>query len=113
MVYEDDIVAAFRDANPVAPIHVLIVPRKHVPTLNDIPDGDPILSHVGQVARKVARQFGVEKSGYRLLMNVNREGGQVVFHLHCHFIAGRDLGQDFIRVAAALSVLWRKLVRFL
>jgi len=86
-VYEDDLLVAFWDAKPVRPIHILIVPRKHVPTLNDVAPGDDILSCIGQAARKIAEQFNVAESGYRLIINVNRGGGQVVFHLHAHLIA--------------------------
>jgi histidine triad (HIT) family protein len=86
-VYEDDLLVAFWDAKPVRPIHILIVPRAHIPTLNDIEPGDHILSHIGQAARKIAEQFRVAESGYRLVVNVNRGGGQVVFHLHAHVIA--------------------------
>jgi histidine triad (HIT) family protein len=86
-VYEDDLVVGFWDANPAAAIHILIVPRKHIPTLNDVKPEDHILCHVGQVARKIAEDFGVAESGYRLMINVNRGGGQVIFHLHAHLIA--------------------------
>lgn len=87
MVYEDDMVVAFHDARPSYPIHILIVPREHIPTFNHISPDNPILSHIGQAARKIARQFGVAESGYRLLFNVNRGGGQVIFHLHAHLLA--------------------------
>lgn len=86
-VYEDDMLVAFWDARPVRPIHILIVPRTHIPTLNDIEPDDHILAHIGQAARKIAEQFHVAESGYRLFINVNRGGGQVVFHLHAHLIA--------------------------
>jgi len=86
-VYEDDLVVAFWDANPIAPIHILIVPKEHIPTLNDIPPDNHILAHLGRVAGQVARQLGVAESGYRLFINVNRGGGQVVFHLHVHLIS--------------------------
>jgi histidine triad (HIT) family protein len=88
-VYEDDKVVAFWDANPARPIHILMVPREHIPTLNDIPEDDHILSHLGQVARKVAEQFEVDQSGYRFFINVNRGGGQEIFHLHAHLIANK------------------------
>jgi histidine triad (HIT) family protein len=87
MVYEDERVVAFHDARPIAPVHVLIVPRAHIPTLNDIDPNDDILAHVGQVAKKVAEKFGVDQKGYRFFINVNRGGGQVVFHLHAHVIS--------------------------
>lgn len=91
-VYEDELVVGFWDANPARPIHILIVPRTHIATLNDIAEDDHILSHIGQVAAKIAGDFGVADSGYRLLINVNREGGQVIFHLHAHLMAGRKKG---------------------
>jgi histidine triad (HIT) family protein len=109
-VYEDEHVVAFKDANPAAPIHVLIVPRRHLPTFNDLPDGDIILEHMGRIARKIARDMGVAESGYRFFINVNRGGGQVVFHLHSHLVAGKDMGMFLIKLAVGLSILWRKLV---
>ncbi|MFH0958606.1 MAG: histidine triad nucleotide-binding protein [Pseudomonadota bacterium] len=111
IVYEDELVVAFWDANPASPIHILIVPRKHVPTLNDVPDGDAILGHIGDVAKKLARELGVAESGYRFFINVNRGGGQVVFHLHAHLVSGRDMGTKFIKVAIFLAVGWRKLLK--
>jgi histidine triad (HIT) family protein len=86
-ILEDEYVVAFWDANPVAAIHILIVPREHIPTLNDVPEDNNILSHIGQAARRVAERFGVDQSGYRLFINVNRGGGQVIFHLHAHLIS--------------------------
>jgi histidine triad (HIT) family protein len=93
-VYEDDLVVGFWDANPAAAIHILIVPRKHIPTLNDVEPEDHILSHVGQVAKKIAEDFGVAQAGYRLVFNVNRGGGQVIFHLHAHLIAKKRPGSE-------------------
>jgi histidine triad (HIT) family protein len=110
-VYEDELVVAFHDAYPASPVHVLIVPRRHVPTFNDIPDEDPILTHMGQVARKIARDLGVAESGYRFFVNVNRGGGQVVFHLHAHIVAGNDFGTLLIKGAIGLAILWRRLAR--
>ena len=89
VVYEDELVVCFWDKNPARPIHILIVPREHIPTLNDIPRENTILAHIGQVARKIAENFGVAESGYRLFVNVNRGGGQVIFHLHAHVIASK------------------------
>jgi histidine triad (HIT) family protein len=86
-VYEDDLVVAFWDANPAAAVHILIVPRKHIPTLNDVTPDDHVLCHVGQVASRIAEDFGVAQTGYRIFINVNRGGGQVIFHLHAHLIA--------------------------
>jgi histidine triad (HIT) family protein len=109
-VYEDKLVVAFWDARPAAPIHILVVPRKHLPTLNDVAEGDPLVSHMAWVGRQIAADFGVAEYGYRFFFNVNRGGGQVVFHLHAHVMAGNDLGTVFIKAAIVLSVLWRKLV---
>ena len=91
-VYEDDLVVAFKDIRPQAPVHVLIVPRKHIPTLNDAtPEDHPLLGHMFQVAKQLAKQFSVHESGYRTVFNVNEDAGQTVFHLHLHVIGGRPL----------------------
>ena len=87
IVYEDDLVVGFWDINPAWPIHILIVPREHIATLNDIPEDNYILSHIGQVARRIAEKLEVDQSGYRVLVNVNKGGGQEIFHLHAHLIA--------------------------
>jgi histidine triad (HIT) family protein len=92
MVYEDDRVVAFHDIAPQAPVHVLIVPRKHIATLNDVTVEDTeLLAHIFQTARNLAEQFGVDQKGYRTVFNVNAEAGQSVFHLHLHVIGGRRL----------------------
>ncbi|MBI5250458.1 MAG: histidine triad nucleotide-binding protein [Desulfomonile tiedjei] len=109
-VYEDELTVAFWDAHPASPTHILIVPRKHIPTLNDVADGDPILSHMAGVAKTIARKQGVADFGYRFFINVNRGGGQVVFHLHAHLVSGNDLGSVFLKMAVVAAVLWRKLV---
>lgn len=110
IVYQDALVVAFEDANPASPIHILIVPRKHIPTLNDVPENDPILSHIGTVATKIAADLGVAQTGYRFFINVNKGGGQVIFHLHAHLVSGKDMGTRFIKGAIVLAVGWRKLV---
>ncbi|MFA0732871.1 MAG: hypothetical protein LKKZDAJK_001671 [Candidatus Fervidibacter sp.] len=90
IVYEDEEVVAFRDINPQAPVHVLIVPRKHLPTLNDAASDDQsLLGKLLLVARQLARQLQVADDGYRLVLNVNRGAGQSVFHLHLHLLGGR------------------------
>jgi len=92
VAYEDDLVVAFHDIGPQAPVHVLIVPRKHIATLNDVTVEDSALvAHMLQVAPKLAKQFGVDQTGYRTVFNVNAEAGQTVFHLHLHVIGGRRL----------------------
>ena len=89
MLYENDTLVVFKDIHPAAPIHLLIVPKKHIRSVNDLTDADgPILSEMIMVAREMAVQQGVDKSGYRIFINVERGGGQVIFHLHLHLIAG-------------------------
>ena len=98
IVYQDDHVTAFRDINPQAPVHILIVPNREIPTVNDIEAGDEIL--VGKMftaAKKIAADEGVAENGYRLLINCNRDGGQEVFHLHMHLFGGRPLGPMLLR----------------
>ncbi len=91
-VYEDEKVYAFKDINPKAPVHLLIVPKKHYPTLNDLPDEEmDIIAHIHKVVKKLAFEFEVAESGYRTLINTNAEGGQVIYHLHYHLIGGRQL----------------------
>ncbi len=91
-VYEDDDVLAFRDINPQAPTHVLVVPKQHVATLNDLDDSNASL--VGKMmlaAASIARQEGFAESGYRTVMNCNADGGQTVFHIHLHLLGGRRM----------------------
>ncbi len=91
-VYEDELCYAFKDINPKAPVHLLIIPKKHYPTLNDLPDEEmDIIGHIHKVIKQLAARFEVAESGYRVLINTNKEGGQVVFHLHYHLIGGRQL----------------------
>lgn len=93
MEYEDESVVAFHDINPQAPVHILICPRKHIATLNDVSsDEGAVLAHMFEIARTLAGQLGIAQTGYRTVMNVNADGGQVVFHLHLHLIGGRKLG---------------------
>jgi histidine triad (HIT) family protein len=92
IVHQDDTLVAFKDINPQAPLHVLIVPRKHIPTLNDLQAGDDAL--VGSMFRRaaaLAKEHGYDERGYRAVFNTNREAGQTVFHIHLHLLAGRGL----------------------
>ena len=92
IVYEDDHVVAFNDINPQAPHHILIIPRKHIATINDIDDSEvALMGRLFLAARNIAKQLGVRENGYRVVMNCNRDAGQTVFHLHLHFLAGRSL----------------------
>ncbi len=88
-LYQDDTLVAFKDAYPHAPVHVLIVPRKHIRSINDLTEEDrPIISEMIFRAKEIARQVGVATSGYKLVFNVERGAGQVIFHLHLHLIGG-------------------------
>ena len=96
IVYEDDEVIAFRDISPQAPIHVLFIPKKHYATLNDVPGEDAaLLGRLLLAAASYARAQGFADSGYRLVSNVNRNGGQTVFHFHVHLLAGQALDGHF------------------
>ena len=93
IVYQDDQVCAFRDINPAAPVHILIVPKKVIPTVNDLTDDDQMLAgKMMLVAKKLAEAEGINDSGYRLIINCNRHGNQEIDHLHMHLIGGRPLG---------------------
>jgi histidine triad (HIT) family protein len=93
IIYRDDRVIAFLDIRPAAPTHVLIVPIKVVPTTDDVADEDEaLIGHMVIVARDIARQQGIAKSGYRLIINCNPDSGQEVYHLHLHLLGGRPLG---------------------
>jgi len=92
IVYEDEKSLAFEDINPQAPIHILIIPRKHIPTVLDISEEDrELIGHLVQVANRVARERGIADRGFRLVMNCNSEAGQTVYHLHLHLLGGRPM----------------------
>jgi len=92
IVYRDEQVTCFRDIHPKAPVHILIVPNREIATLNDLDQEDaPLLGHMILIARMLAEREGIAERGYRLVINVNQEGGQVVYHLHLHLIGGRQL----------------------
>ena len=88
-LFENDIVVVFRDINPIAPVHLLVVPKKHIRSVNDLKEADrKIVSELIMVAGDMAKQTAIAKSGYKLFFNVERGGGQVIFHLHLHLIGG-------------------------
>jgi histidine triad (HIT) family protein len=92
IAYEDADCLAFHDINPQAPLHALVVPRRHIPTLNDLTDADAALvGHLHVVAARLAREAGHGETGYRTLFNCNAGAGQTVFHIHLHVLAGRPL----------------------
>lgn len=93
IVYEDELVLAFRDIAPQAPVHILIIPKKEIPTANDVEAADEaVLGRLFTVAARIASDEGIAKDGYRLIVNCNEDGGQEVFHLHMHLLGGRSLG---------------------
>ena len=92
IVYEDDELLAFNDINPQAPVHILIIPKKEIKTLNDIqPKDQEIMGRMMLLAKDLAKENNIDKSGYRTIFNCNDDGGQTVFHIHLHLIGGRSL----------------------
>ena len=93
LVHEDEEVVAFRDLNPQAPVHVLVIPRRHIATVNDLQAADAgLVGKLFLVAQKVAKAEAVGEPGYRLVMNTNAQAGQSVFHIHLHLLGGRPMG---------------------
>jgi histidine triad (HIT) family protein len=91
-VYEDDDVLAFRDVSPQAPTHVLIIPKKHIATINDLENEDiAVMGKITLAARQIAADEGIDEEGYRLVYNCNEGAGQAVFHIHMHLLGGRGL----------------------
>ena len=90
VVYEDENILAFRDINPQAPVHILIIPKVHLETLNDL-DDSVLAGKLLQTAIKLAKQEGLAEEGYRTVLNCNEKGGQEVFHLHMHLLGGRQM----------------------
>ncbi|MCO5192505.1 MAG: HIT domain-containing protein [Anaerolineae bacterium] len=100
-VYQDEQVTAFRDINPAAPTHILIVPNRVIPTVNDLkPDDEQLVGHMVLVAKLLAEQEEIAEDGFRLIINCNKNGGQVVYHLHLHLLGGRPLGPMVVRPKA-------------
>jgi histidine triad (HIT) family protein len=92
IIFEDGDVIAFPDINPQAPVHVLIIPKKQIPTINHAERSDTdLLGKMILTAKKIAKDMGIDESGYRLVFNCNEDGGQTVFHIHCHLLGGRDM----------------------
>ncbi len=90
--YEDDEIIAVNDINPKAPVHILIIPKKPIPTINDANAGDAeLLGRIILTAKKIAKSKGIDESGYRLVINCNEGAGQTVFHIHCHLLGGRTM----------------------
>jgi len=90
VVYSDDEIIAIKDIRPQAPIHILIIPKKHIPTILDI-DDYTLVGRMFEVANGLARKLGIAEEGFRLVFNCNRGGGQVIYHLHLHLLGGRQM----------------------
>jgi histidine triad (HIT) family protein len=92
LIYEDEQIIAFNDINAQAPIHILIIPKEHFASLNDIPEEKKdVLSHILLTARQIARNIGIDEKGYRIVLNTARDSGQEVFHIHFHLLGGRRM----------------------
>jgi histidine triad (HIT) family protein len=97
IIYEDDKILAFKDINPVAPIHVLIIPKQHIASVKEVNStNEQIIIDVHMAANKIAEQLGISESGFRLINNCGADAGQTVFHLHYHLIGGKSLGPKII-----------------
>jgi histidine triad (HIT) family protein len=95
IVYQDDEIIAFRDIKPQAPVHILVIPKKHIPSLEKLKEDElPIIARMVKVANQLAKSEGVAQKGYRLTINCGQEGGQLVPHLHMHLLGGRRLSDD-------------------
>jgi histidine triad (HIT) family protein len=89
MVYQDETIFAFKDIHPKSPVHILIIPKKHITSLSDIKTDElPVTAHMLEIANKIAKQTGTGK-GYKLVINTGKEGGQVIMHLHMHLLGGK------------------------
>ena len=94
IVYENDKVLAFKDINPAAPIHILVVPKKEIPTINDIrPEDKDLIGEMYLAIAEIAKKYNIDKEGYRVITNCNEYGGQEVFHLHFHLLGGQKMGR--------------------
>mgnify|MGYP001943941221 CR=1 FL=1 len=94
LLYQDDLVTAFRDITPKAKSHILIIPNEVIPTVNDIEEADELtIGRMFSVAKKLAKEEGIAEGGYRLIMNCNEDGGQEVYHIHMHLVGGEPLGR--------------------
>lgn len=95
-IYEDDLVKAFYDLNPCAPVHFLVIPKKHIASMDDItPENSAVISHIFEVIAKLAKELKLD-NGYRVISNCGKDAGQTVFHLHFHVIAGVSMGEKLI-----------------
>ena len=92
IVFENDLAIAIKDINPQAPVHILIIPKKHISTINDIKESDKVIvGELFMIAKNLAKEYGIDRDGYRTIFNCNEHGGQTVYHIHLHLIGGRQL----------------------
>jgi histidine triad (HIT) family protein len=92
IIYEDDLILAFKDINPQAPSHILVIPKEHFPSLNEIPeDKKEIISHIFMNIKRIAQKIGAIEEGYRVVLNTGKNAGQEVFHIHFHLLSGRRM----------------------
>ena len=97
IVYEDEKVIAFKDVNPAAPIHILVVPKKHIETLLDVKDEDSeLISYIYQIINKIAKDEGFAENGFRVIVNCGKDSGQEVMHIHFHVLGGKKLGEKIV-----------------
>ena len=96
-VYEDEATIAFKDIQPAAPIHILVIPKKHIETLLDVKEEDSyLIAHIYQVINKIAKDIGIDKEGFRVIANCGKDSGQEVMHIHFHLLAGKKLGAKIV-----------------
>lgn len=96
MVYEDEFVAAFKDLNPQAPVHILVVPKKHYENVLDVEENDNIISKIYNAINKIAKEQNFDKTGFRVINNCGKDAGQTVMHMHFHIIAGKNLSDKIV-----------------
>jgi len=96
MVYEDEFVAAFKDLNPQAPVHILVVPKKHYDNVMQVGENDDIISKIYSAINKIAKREHFDESGFRVINNCGKDAGQTVIHMHFHIIAGKTLGDKIV-----------------
>ncbi|MFW6264821.1 MAG: histidine triad nucleotide-binding protein [Bacillota bacterium] len=92
IVYEDELVLAFKDIDPKAAVHLLIIPKEHIPTILDLDKKSELISHIYDVVKILANEYDIAEDGFRVVNNCNEDGGQIVFHLHFHLLGGEKLG---------------------
>ena len=97
VVYEDKEILAFRDINPVTPVHVLVIPKKHISNLNEVePEDEAVIGKIYNVIKQIAKKEGIAEKGYRIIVNCGEDGGQEVGHLHFHILGGKKLGTKIV-----------------